>query len=398
MSTTRTPIALEHLDAHLFEGLSSDHRTERISHSPFSMIDGALGDAYTASALYHATEDQKWWDLLMNRVSTLVEVLRTRRFDQGGLLGGLSGMAYLLTVSRRNEEEFSNALSRLNSRISTLAERKLWDLHRSIGKRREDYDYAVGLAGIAHYLFVADEQYRGLAKQICNEFAELSLQPLPHSFWTGAADLDPAMVKHTPELGNGMRDLGFAHGIAGVVAVLKVGHKVFEDPSYLTAATRLMDVLVADIAKHNHSGLSYFQTPSPASNPPRPSTKSRQAWCYGTPSAEISAAGCQLLEQQLNSSLVHGKDYFDPQLGSFNDSGLCHGVAGRQYLADQLGFAASASWLEHVENQITHFLSGPSTGVDLSFWHGIGGTTAVWAGRESSHGYAPALTILGVKK
>lgn len=388
---------LESLSDRLYSSLTTNVRCAEISQTPFSMIDGALGDAYTASSFYYLTEDDKWWDLFTSRVSLLAEVLRNQRFDQAGLLGGLSGMAYVLAMSRRSEGEFTQALSSLNTRITDLGTKQLWNLHSSVGKRREDYDYAVGLSGIAYYYLAAGHSHIPLAQKICDEFTELSRQPLPNSFWTDASDLDPAMITQTPELGSGMRDLGFAHGIAGVIAVLNMGYHYFGKSDYLTAATALMDVVVKDINEHDNLGPSYFQTPHPVNGHPYPSLQARQAWCYGTPSVELAAAGNSQLQQQLNMSLIHGDDYFDPHLGYFNESGLCHGVAGRQYVADQLRLPMANSWSDDLDQYIHEFLSETSDHKDVSFWHGLGGAAAVWAGKHSQRGYPPALTILGGK-
>lgn len=396
MTTPHAVSTLEYLESHLFTGLTSDARSKQIRNTPFSMIDGALGDAYTASCLHHVTEKPKWRELFETRIGQLAQVLRTHRFDQEGLLGGLSGMGYVLLASRRDDADFSNALASLTARIETLSERRLWQLSKRVSKRREDYDHALGLAGTAYFLFYRSGPALQIAESICQKFSELATRDMPESFWTCATDLDPAMIAHAPEASNGIRDLGFAHGIAGVVATLRRGYEVFGNQDYLDAAERLCQTLINDVAHHGGEGASYFQLPHVDADQEHPAVKARQAWCYGVPGIEIAVAGCRPLEHAVQQALRRGDDYFDPQLGAFDDGGLCHGIPGRRYLADRANLPSSPGWDRRINAQVEVFVNHPPTETDLSFWHGIGGTLSVWSAVQRDGEYAPALSVLGV--
>lgn len=396
MTTLHEVPTLMRLEEKLFIGLSSRERKDQVTKHPFSMIDGSLGDAYTASCFYHITGDDKWWKLLLEQTGTLASYLRSVRFDEGGLLGGLSGMAFVLQASRRSEEDFSNALAGLNTRIHYLVDKKLWNLRSEVSKRRQDYDYAVGVTGIAYWAFFMGGKHLALAEKICRQLVDLVQEELPGCFWTAASDLEPDLLVQLPETNKGLRDLGFAHGICGVIRLLQLASETFNDASFETAADKLFSVLLNDIAFYSGTGVSFFETPLAAGEPKNPSHKSRQAWCYGLPSVELAAFGSQHRQQCLDQVLNLQEDYLDPQQGFFDETGICHGIAGRQYLADQLGSLCGEYWKTDLHSQIHAFLDLPCSESDLSFWHGIGGSASVWAGMHDDKNYAPALAILGI--
>ncbi|MDK8536656.1 lanthionine synthetase LanC family protein [Corynebacterium propinquum] len=388
-------IDLEAATRHLFEGLNSRRRMELIEHTPFSMIDGVLGDAYTISSIYHYTQDDSWWNLFLKRIQALIDVLRSHRFDAEGLLGGLSGLAYLLHVSKRSDGEFNNAISSLADRITTLAERRMWKVRNSIGVSREDYDFSTGLAGTAHFLFSVGGQGYPIARKICDGFLERARQPFPDSFWTCAGDLGERMIENNPRLSSGMRDLGFAHGISSVITTLKRGFGVFREKEYLDAAEKLCDHFIDDLQRHNNQGISYYEYPFQLDKGKSLSPLSRQAWCYGLPGLQVAIAGIPTLEEKIYSLLDYPDSYLDPVAGDFDGMGLCHGIAGRQYVSDQLSLPASESWLDGMKLHIRGFLGGDPLSTNLSFWEGIGGTLAVMSAYEKEINYAPALGVLG---
>lgn len=398
MSTTFITNDVSVIADQLFTGLSSKQRRSVIERTPFSMIDGAMGDAYTASCMYYYTQDEKWWNLLLSHTEMMVDTLRTHRFDQEGLLGGLSGIAYLLNASKRSSEEFVSAVQGLTGRITVLVERRMLSMSNRVGVRREDYDFAQGIAGTAHFLFSVGEAGFATARRICDWFAQMSTRSFPENFWTSSIDLDEDMIRQNPELNAGMRDLGLAHGIGAVIATLKKGYEVFQDPRYLTAAKHLCDAYIVNMATHEGKGISFYETPSFDGELSEviPSPIARQAWCYGTPSMEVAIAGCPELEHQIYSTLSYGEDYFDPDLGHFNEPGVCHGIPSRWYIAEKLNLPCGDNWKSEMQQQINDFLHKDANESDLSFWHGIGGTLAVWFAAETTKTYAPALEILGV--
>ncbi|MCQ9344099.1 lanthionine synthetase LanC family protein [Corynebacterium kozikiae] len=391
-STEPTMMAIDYL----YSGLTSPKRVKVVGKSPFSMIDGNLGDAYTASTMFHYTNDERWWEFLIDQVSSLTSLLRKNRFDQEGLLGGLSGLAFLLNRSKRNDSDFKRAIDSLLGRINTLTERRLWTVHNSIGVKRENYDFALGLSGTAHFLFSIGEKGLPLAKKICDEMADRSKDCFPDCYWTCANDLDSSMVENIPGLVSGLRDLGFAHGVSSVINTLKCGYQVFNENRYLHAAEEICEIFVENIKQNDGQGISYYEIPSPLQETPLSSPLARQAWCYGIPSLEISIAGLRTLKENIYSCLEYPNSYFDPIEGHFEDMGLCHGVAGRQYIADKLQLPVGGTWQVDMRKHVDSFLTRHQTETDLSFWHGIAGTLAVTVAIDSKMSYAPAMEVLGV--
>lgn len=375
--------------------ITSEERNALVEQTPFSLIDGYLGDAYTAASFAAVYDSEEWREIFLQRIELLIEVLKYQRFDDATLLGGLSGLVFLLSTSRTVPEEFGSAIEVLTRRIRDLSDRKLRLLDEQVSMRRSHYDYASGVAGVAYLgLSCESDRMRDYATKIVQKLAEYALGDFPENFWTAANDLDEQLIDRMPQASRGVRDLGFAHGIGGVLRVLALASDGEKGGDYEQAFSNLYQQLLRDIERRNYEAVGYFDLPDEGGDAAIRTPNARNAWCYGLPSVELALSG-RPEGQELTAILKPNASYLQPADGGFNGLGVCHGIAGRIYLADKLGTSYGDQWDSGIASQVTEFVSGGRAPECLSFWHGMGGTLSVIAGREASR-YPHQLSILGV--
>lgn len=379
--------------AALFADLSAQKRRNAVSRRPFDMHDGQLGDAFTAAVLHAETGDTRWRTLLAHHLDALTRLFYTSRIDRPGLADGLTGLLLLLenTGPWPERDEVAAALSR---RVRHLTEITLGRMQAKIGVSCDDYSFATGIAGVAHYLLSTGNNVR-LVTHICDQLADLAEHSFPDGFWTPVSDLDDDLVEAAPRLTFGARDLSFRSGLAGVTRVLAEAATVLGDGNYLDAAAALVGVAADDLRKHDGGRVSRYQTPPVYGGTPGTTAPPGQTWCDGLPGWEVAVAGDRRLTGKLYAAVRYDRDYLDAGKGAFSGPGLCDGVAGRLYLADSLGLPGNAAWADQLRRAVRDYVGGDGQNVGPGFRDGFGGVAAVWFGRGSGHGYAAVLGLLG---
>lgn len=232
-------------------------------------------------------------------------------------------------------------------------------LLRFLGQPTENYDLISGLVGIAVPVLqrIADRKpspsSEPLARNILDQLERLA-QPMDSGLaWHTPPDLLPTWQRQqAPE---GYTNLGLAHGIPGVVAILA---------RYLIAgvdaprARLLLDGAVDYLRSvaGPQAGNRYV-----AWLPSRPGGTCRIAWCYGdlgVAVALMSAAAATGRDDWRRDALelAHGMAARPFELSQVIDAGLCHGAAGVAHLFNRLAqatgdpaFAKTAdTWFGHV--------------------------------------------------
>lgn len=388
---------LHELSDFLYRDLSASERSAATSARPFSRDCGVLGDGFTAASMMFYTGEQRWEELLQQHVGTLTEALYNTRVNRVGLSNGLTGFLLLLDTAGQYVDVRAGVTAALERRVGHLADEIMTRMRGGPGIDRCDYGFATGLAGVAHRLFLVGREER-LAQRIANLFADLAVRPFPYSFWTPAVSMSGGLLGSRPELSFGGRDLSFGMGVAGVVGALRQAEQFFGEPRYLDAAAVLVDDIVADAACHGGRTVSAYQVPPMVGSRPGPSAPVGHTWAAGLPGLESAVAGSPELMRRLYGGLSYGEDYLDARSGGFLRPGLCDGVAGRLYLADMVGLPDDPRWARLAGDTLDGYAtSSPGTpdAADPGFWEGLGGTVAVWFGREGGRGYAPPLVVLG---
>ncbi len=247
-------------------------------------------------------------------------------------------------------------------------------LLRFVAEPTESYDLISGLVGIAVPVLqrIADGKPSASSEPLARGILD-QLERLAHPMSTGLAwHTPPALLPPWQrELApDGYINLGLAHGIPGIVAILA---------RYLAAGvdagrTRvLLDGAVAYLRSvaQPRAGARYVAWLPP----PRTSAPVRVAWCYGdlgVAVAMMSAATATGREDWRTEALALARGMAERSFESslVGDAGLCHGAAGVAHLFNRLAqatgdtvlAAAADTWFGHTlamrKDHETHEIGG----------------------------------------
>lgn len=385
----------------LYEDLSSPAWRGRATACPFDIDTSVLGDAFTSLSMLHHTSDTRWAALLNQQVSELTDTLYAMPFSRLGVMDGIGGLLLALSIADTYPgavDISTDTVAALESRLTRLAEDAMGRLRSGIGASFWDYGYGTGLAGLAHHLFVLGRAPR-LAQRICDLFADMAESSFPEGFWTPAAELSAETVEAYPELMFGERDLSFGLGVTGIISVLNDAHRNTGNERYLDAASLMLSEVIEDLGHYGGAAISRFQVPSCTGTSVSPTDAEGHTWFSGLPALEMAVAGSDRLTDEFYPSCQPDDAYLDATSGNFDSIGLCHGLAGRLYLADVVGLEEASTWATDLEGALHRYVEldrDDPHRVSADFWDGAGGAAAVWFGRTGADGHAPALRVLGV--
>ena len=215
-------------------------------------------------------------------------------------------------------------------------------LLRFVERPTDLYDLISGLVGIAVPVLqrIADGKASPSSEPVARGILD-QLERLARPMDTGVAwftppELLPEWQRHVaPE---GYTNLGLAHGVPGVIAILA---------RYITAG---VDVARARVLLE--AGVDYLRSvagPVPGSRyvawlPSQPNSVARVAWCYGDLGVAIAlmSAGTALGRDDWRRDaldLARGMAARPFETSQVIDAGLCHGAAGAAHLFNRLAQA-----------------------------------------------------------
>jgi hypothetical protein len=199
-----------------------------------------------------------------------------------------------------------------------------------------DYDLIFGLVGLGVYALERLPAPAAIAilEQVIDHLAATAeRRPDGITWWTDPAWLPADLRPRTPR---GYYNLGLAHGVPGVIALLGVacaaGVGVATARPLLDGAVRWL------LAQQEPDGTGFRYCIQPGVSPPRPP---RLAWCYGDPgvaAAVLLAARCVSeagWEREARTIGLRAAARPSDQAG-VQDAGLCHGAAGLGHLFNRL--------------------------------------------------------------
>jgi lantibiotic biosynthesis protein len=302
-------------------------------------------------------------------VDDIARELSTFEPEVPGLLGGAAGIAlffaYLGQVTG-DDHPFEQATSLMERASSMIAEMPIgtslstgvsgigWaiehlagdpdaetDVNAAIDRSLADtlangwdgqYDFVGGLVGVAVYALArtARPGARELLARIVTELdGRIGTDGSVH---TPAADLPPWQREVAP---NGYINLGVAHGLPGIIAVLA------QSVAANVAAGRARELVVRCVGalrryRIEHAAGHY---PSWISGASSDTTPARMAWCYGDPgiACALLSAGRLLGEpswEQEAIELAHGVAR-TAGTAWMRDAALCHGALGNALILDR---------------------------------------------------------------
>ncbi|MFC3997331.1 lanthionine synthetase C family protein [Nocardiopsis sediminis] len=218
-----------------------------------------------------------------------------------GLYDGTAGFAWVLAEFARSEPRYLPALDRLLARLEEQV--SALPPPDGGGAASRDYDAISGAAGALAAVLKAGEVAGGrdtLAHTLVGrllDYTATGADAVPH--WYSPPALHPAAAPwYRDRFPHGMYNLGFAHGLPGVLAALCAAASRGIGGSAVVARIRALSAWLAEHRIDDADGPSW-----PGALQARPGTRlpdsgapmppARTAWCYGAPgvaAALLSAA------------------------------------------------------------------------------------------------------------
>jgi lantibiotic modifying enzyme len=266
---------------------------------------------------------------LLNDAIADLAVLRLPPDLYGGVTGIAWAIAHLRDLLGDVDLEITRPIDRL---LRDHLRRKPW---------RGDYDLVGGLAGYGVYAL--EQLPRALAikhlKCVIKRLEETARRTRIGVAWFTRAGLLPEWQRELCP--RGYYNLGLAHGVPGVIAMLGRASAAEAVPRAIRAKARsLLDGavswLLANKEADNTNG--FFPGWSGPGVAVRPG---RVAWCYGDLGVAVAlllAARCVNETDWENEAIVIARDVARRPVGRWRvrDPGLCHGAAGVGHLFNRL--------------------------------------------------------------
>ena len=325
----------------------------------------ALFYAYLAEARVDANDAETHGATAMSCVDRAIDALADVAMGPG-LYSGFTGVGWV--VDHLTDRLFeTDAEGGSGPEIDEALARRL-----SQGAWARHYDLISGLVGFGVYALEALPRSgaRRCLELIVQQLEDLAEDRHPGLTWFTAPELlPPTQVKGHPK---GYYNLGVAHGVPGVVAVLA---RIYASGVATQRLRPLLDQAISWLlAQESETGSSSrFPTWVGEDIGPRPS---RLAWCYGdagVAAALLLAARCvgrddwegEAIRVARRAAQVRFKE------SGVVDAGLCHGTAGLGHIFNRLYQAtgddslarAARAWFEQ-----TWELERPGEGVG-GFFH-----------------------------
>jgi len=308
-----------------------------------SLACGGTGAALFLAYAGAARESPQLLDAADELLDRGVDALETTSLPPG-LHDGFAGLAWAIEhLDRQGGDEDRN--DELDRCLLAHTARSPW---------RGSDDLIRGLVGLGVYALerVHRPQGRALLAQIVDRLGELAQRPSAGITWFRPADQLNAWKQRLYPAG--CHDLGMAHGVPGVIALLAacVEHEV--SPS---SARALLEGGVAWLLAQRPPSGTFDEVVAPGRLP----RATRLAWCYGDPGVAAAlllagrAAG-QPSWQDAAITLMRSAAQRPAERSGVVDAGLCHGAAGLAHMFNRFfqatGIAelrdAARRWIEHV--------------------------------------------------
>lgn len=310
---------------------TSAHATE----SPYDLADLAVLRAYVTDI---APDDD---DVGGEALAAAIE--RFGRYsNEPGLYGGAARIGW--TVAHLTDGDVAEQVC---ASIDAAIDRSLG------GRWTQDYDLVRGLVGIGVYAFERGPAGRPMASRVLDHLEATARPRGPGLAWLTSPELLPAHQR--VEAPAGYWNLGLAHGIAGVIALLAhyVAHDVEAERAGRLLAGAVAFVTSLDVPAGQHLPAWI------AEGSDEPATVNRVAWCYGDLGiavgllAAAQATGEAAWRERARALADRCIDLPYPATRVV-DTGLCHGSAGVAHLYHRLYRAtgearfagATRTWLD----------------------------------------------------
>lgn len=285
------------------------------------------------------------------------------------LYGGFSGVAWTAehlygprfasaATPEVAEDDAEDPLAEIDAALVRYLDRSPWTA---------DYDLIRGLAGFGVYALERLPRPSAIAclTRIVDRLAETAEHGPQGTTWHTAPELLPDWQRAT--FPRGYYNLGVAHGVPGVIAMLAAAAAAGRLGAAGDPAAAALGGRARSLGEGAVRWLLAQQPPAGNASrfgatfsPETPPQRSRLAWCYGDPGIAAAllvtarARGDAALEQ-LAIELALEADNRPAETSGVRDAGLCHGSAGLAHLFNRMYqetgeprlATISRRWFEH---------------------------------------------------
>lgn len=272
---------------------------------------------------------------------------------QLGLASGIVGLAFTVEIASNNGSRYQKIQKELSRIILPMIESHLGYIQKNYKSTRvSHYDTIQGAVGHLAFLSSCSETRIGnsLEKNVANYLIRKTKSGIETSegyFVSAENQPSPRHMQQHPE---GSVDLGHAHGISGVLAILSIVLKKYPDWTDCRAAVKLLaDWLVAKAIRKS----TKFTWPTYSDS----KTASRAAWCYGAPgiSASLRLASQSLEDSKYQDFGLRSLQYISSiplENQGITTATFCHGAASVLRIVDLY----QDSSLNHLKKQLENLI------------------------------------------
>jgi hypothetical protein len=330
-----------------------------------SLSDGLAGFAVLFTELHRSFPDEGYDTSAIQCAERAGKIIGTVRMSPA-LYWGFPGVAWAISyVNERLRTSARDRLRGVDENLSAFLGHQPW---------RGTYDLISGLVGLGVY---ARERRRAgcgavLMQAVIARLSELAeVHPEKGGLsWRTVADRLP--YQQRPDFPSECYDLGMAHGVAGLIALLAASHEADAE----TGTGELLDGAMQWLVSQREAEADAPGFPAFISDDRR-RVPTRVAWCYGD--AGIAAA-MHLAARRRNSAwesaalavALRASDRVAARDDGMVDAGLCHGAAGVGHVLNRLYQASGDSRLGDAAHECfvraLHFRA-PGMGVAGFRWY-----------------------------
>ena len=291
-----------------------------------SLSRGWTGTAVTLHHLHKAFPGEGFDAVSDAALDRAIAAVAGQRMNPG-LLQGFPGVAWALEHLGQNEGP-DDANAAVDEALVAMLGSGPW---------RGLYDFVSGLAGVGVYGLARLQAPSG---RKCVELAVAQLRDWsepgdPGLTWYTPPELIPPSARE--RVPQGYYNVGLAHGVPGVIAVLAYAHRAGVAPDETAALIEgaVEWVLAQALPGGGRATWPYFVGPGVE---PRPA---RLAWCYGDPGVIVSllvaadALGRPEWEQEASAALERALAR-PPGASDVQGASLCHGAMGLAHLWNRM--------------------------------------------------------------
>jgi lantibiotic modifying enzyme len=310
------------------------------------LASGAAGFAVLNAVLAVTLDDATAADRARSWLRRAIAGLGGR--PTAGLFAGAAGVGWAVSHVTRLlglDAQILDATSRIDRALLARLARSPWLSH---------VDLVSGLAGYAVYALecLPTPGARECLERVVDRLAELAIRTSEGATWHTAPELLPAHQRQRSP--DGHYNLGVAHGVPGVLAVLALSAAAgVARPRAAPLAAAAADWLLAQRRDDTaDSQIAYWRNTDGSFSGP-----ARTAWCYGDAGAAVTllVAGRALGVAGWEAEAItraRAAARWAAEGSGVTDAWLCHGSAG----------------LAHVFNRIWQVTGDPQIGEAARFW------------------------------